>query len=231
MIAELYMLKPLLPGSCERDQLHKIIDMFGTPSDEEWPEFRKYATKIGFAYRSCSKIPLENIISTAPKDAIDLLKRMLALDPTRRMTASECLAHPYLNEKSQIVNIELPIPKQAISLPLLKSREEKENKISNHQYLATTKKEMEFPQLKPVNHTDLNFRPKKSLTKLDLVFPTLTNKENVFPPSIKSNLFLPTLNMRHMPSKDKQCKSMAPLGRAPLGLHCMPDFKHYNINI
>merc|ERR1719316_1223316 len=38
IMAEIYNLRPLFPGSSESDQLFKICSVFGTPSQTHWPE-------------------------------------------------------------------------------------------------------------------------------------------------------------------------------------------------
>jgi len=46
IMAELYLLNPLLPGTNEIDQLNKTVALLGTPSKNEWPEGYKQATAI-----------------------------------------------------------------------------------------------------------------------------------------------------------------------------------------
>ena len=41
ILGELLAHKPLLPGRSEIHQLELIIDLFGTPNDNIWPEFSK----------------------------------------------------------------------------------------------------------------------------------------------------------------------------------------------
>ena len=38
IFAELFLRKSLFPGQYEMDQLSKIFEVIGTPSEEEWPE-------------------------------------------------------------------------------------------------------------------------------------------------------------------------------------------------
>ena len=38
IVAELYMLKPIFCGNNEIDLLNKIMQILGTPDEEEWPE-------------------------------------------------------------------------------------------------------------------------------------------------------------------------------------------------
>ncbi|KAL3108396.1 hypothetical protein niasHT_015318 [Heterodera trifolii] len=41
IMAELYMLRPLFPGTSELDQIFKIVNILGTPRREEWPEGKR----------------------------------------------------------------------------------------------------------------------------------------------------------------------------------------------
>lgn len=50
IMAELYCLWPLFPGSSERDQLTKICQVLGTPSKEEWPDGHKLAGNLGLQF-------------------------------------------------------------------------------------------------------------------------------------------------------------------------------------
>ena len=42
--------------------------------------------------------PLINCVNYANKDALDLLQNFLEMNPLKRITASQALAHPYLKE-------------------------------------------------------------------------------------------------------------------------------------
>ncbi|KAI8884257.1 Pkinase-domain-containing protein [Backusella circina FSU 941] len=67
-------------------------------SGGEWKEGIKLAQKMGFEYPKMVPIPLSSILSTAPDDLIDLLKRFLQFDPKRRITCIEALHHPFFKE-------------------------------------------------------------------------------------------------------------------------------------
>jgi protein kinase len=38
ILAELYTLRPLFPGSSEADELYKVCALLGTPTSRSWPE-------------------------------------------------------------------------------------------------------------------------------------------------------------------------------------------------
>ncbi|KAM3139047.1 hypothetical protein pb186bvf_008858 [Paramecium bursaria] len=102
IMAELYLLWPLFPGSCDTDQLNQICKIMGTPQD--WPEGNVYINKIGYklAAKINHKFPqnvpprsLAQMMPTASEDAIDLITQMLSYNPDKRPRAEQALAHRY----------------------------------------------------------------------------------------------------------------------------------------
>ncbi|KAL7079179.1 hypothetical protein ACQ4LE_001732, partial [Meloidogyne hapla] len=95
IMAELYMLRPLFPGTSELDQIFKIINVLGTPTKEEWPEGFRLATAMNFSFHQSSGVPLKSIVNTASDDAIKLMSDFLAWCPEKRPTAVNSLKYPY----------------------------------------------------------------------------------------------------------------------------------------
>merc|ERR1719158_1031565 len=48
LMAELYTLRPLFPGSSEADEICKICSVIGTPSGDAWAEGLSQGSRIGF---------------------------------------------------------------------------------------------------------------------------------------------------------------------------------------
>lgn len=48
IMAELYTLRPLFPGSSEADELVKIASVLGTPTPQTWPEGLRLAAAMDF---------------------------------------------------------------------------------------------------------------------------------------------------------------------------------------
>eukprot|EP00878_Enallax_costatus_P042218 GHUV01049382.1.p1 GENE.GHUV01049382.1~~GHUV01049382.1.p1 ORF type:complete len:100 (-),score=29.46 GHUV01049382.1:110-409(-) len=48
IMAELYTLRPLFPGSSEADELVKIASVLGTPTQTTWPEGLRLAAAMDF---------------------------------------------------------------------------------------------------------------------------------------------------------------------------------------
>lgn len=75
------------------------MELCGTPDEETLKMItnehaKKYVSELPFK----KKVPLNTIIKYSDPQALDLLSKMLELNPKRRITPLEALAHPYLAE-------------------------------------------------------------------------------------------------------------------------------------
>jgi len=95
IFAELITKTPLFPGKNEIEQLSRIFEVLGTPSDEEWPQ-ESPVLRANFIIRNPTG--LHNSLTDIETDARDLLEKILNIDPKTRITASAALAHPYFSE-------------------------------------------------------------------------------------------------------------------------------------
>ena len=100
ILAELISGRPLFPGSSTMDQLELIIAYTGLLSEDEIESMNSEVAKTMVFSLSMSKtkITLEEKLSNAPPDAIDLIKKLISVKPSDRPTAEECLEHPYLSQ-------------------------------------------------------------------------------------------------------------------------------------
>ncbi|KAG7390609.1 hypothetical protein PHYBOEH_006969 [Phytophthora boehmeriae] len=96
---EITSLYPLFPGSNELDQIHRIHKILGTPPPEVLEVFkRKGAAHIDFNFPKEEGTSIAKLIPHASTAAIDLMHKMLAYDPSKRMNAREALRHEYFRE-------------------------------------------------------------------------------------------------------------------------------------
>ncbi|XP_074633616.1 cyclin-dependent kinase 7-like isoform X1 [Acropora palmata] len=107
ILAELLLRVPFLPGSTDLDQLSRIFETLGTPSEESWPGVSSLPDFVEF--KKFPGIPLKDIFSAAGDDLLDLLDRFLDCNPPGRVTASQALKMPYFSNK--------PIPTPGNLLP------------------------------------------------------------------------------------------------------------------
>lgn len=102
IMAELYTLRPLFPGSSEADQIYKICSVLGSPTPQTWPEGLKLAARMNFRFPQFAPTPLSSLIPHASPDAIQLLTDLMKYDPNQRPTCSQVLQYPYFMKNIQV---------------------------------------------------------------------------------------------------------------------------------
>ncbi|KAK0672441.1 kinase-like domain-containing protein [Cercophora samala] len=98
ILAELLGGRPFFKGRDYVDQLNQILHILGTPNEETLsrigsPRAQEYVRNLPFM----AKKSFPSLFPNANPDALDLLDRMLAFDPSRRISVEEALEHPYLS--------------------------------------------------------------------------------------------------------------------------------------
>ncbi|NXT79092.1 MAK kinase, partial [Zapornia atra] len=115
IMAELYTLRPLFPGTSEVDEIFKICQVLGTPKKSDWPEGYHLASAMNFRFPQCVPISLKTLIPNASNEALQLMSDMLNWNPKKRPTASQALKYPYfqvgqvLGPPSQYLEKQTPI--------------------------------------------------------------------------------------------------------------------------
>ena len=98
VLAELLLRRPWLPGTSDLSQLGLIFNALGTPPKGGWPgAAASLPGYVDFAPRPrpASLAPL--FPPGTPADALDLLSKMVALDPRERISCEEALRHPWFS--------------------------------------------------------------------------------------------------------------------------------------
>ncbi|KAF7310906.1 hypothetical protein HMN09_00633800 [Mycena chlorophos] len=127
IMAELVNLRPLFPGVDTYDQLARICDVLGDPSDTygfdvhnnpvgggPWPRGLQMAAGNGFSFRKTQPrniytlFPLEPHFPAVPLSLVHCIRDLLKYEPGARLTSRQCLDHPYLRETASRNSIPLP---------------------------------------------------------------------------------------------------------------------------
>ncbi|KAI3453881.1 hypothetical protein Pfo_010544 [Paulownia fortunei] len=95
IMAELFTLRPLFPGSSEADEIYKICCVIGNPTKSEWPEGLELANAINYQFPQVAGAHLSVLIPGVSEDAINLIASLCSWDPCKRPTAMEALQHPF----------------------------------------------------------------------------------------------------------------------------------------
>ncbi|PMD26046.1 Pkinase-domain-containing protein [Hyaloscypha hepaticicola] len=95
VFAELVMRIPYIAGDTEVHQINLICQAVGTPNEENWPGVSKLPEYT--VPEPPTPVRLRDhylsLFGTAGPEGVDLLMKMLILDPRRRITAREALQH------------------------------------------------------------------------------------------------------------------------------------------
>lgn len=94
VFAEMLLRGPLFPGETDVDQLSKIVYVMGSIDEQQWPGVSQLPDYVTFPPRAA--FALQNVFPAADAAALDLIKRLLTLDPRQRIALGEALEkHAY----------------------------------------------------------------------------------------------------------------------------------------
>ncbi|KAH0516556.1 Cyclin-dependent kinase 7 [Microtus ochrogaster] len=109
ILAELLLRVPFLPGDSDLDQLTRIFETLGTPTEEQWPDMCSLPDYVTF--KSFPGIPLQHIFIAAGDDLLDLIQGLFLFNPCARITASQALKTKYFsNRPGPTPGCQLPRP-------------------------------------------------------------------------------------------------------------------------
>lgn len=110
ILGELFLKKPVFQANTEMDQLDRISKICGTPTPAVWPNVVNLPLFRTLKPTKIYRRKLREVFVFMPTSALDLLDRMLDLDPVRRITAEDALKGPWLRNINfdQIQAPELP---------------------------------------------------------------------------------------------------------------------------
>lgn len=155
IMAELLMEKPLLPGKDEADQIHRIFHMFGVPNESTWPGVTKLSLYERMTKDRNYKNDFHKFIKQHSKheispDCLDLLQKLLEMDPKRRITSVDAFYHNWFFENS----LHVPLSQSQAEMERADSRKRLAQSLSkvsdSHEYEQRLKRKMEA-KARPTN--------------------------------------------------------------------------------
>lgn len=100
ILGEMLNNKPMFPGENYLEQINLIFAVVGTPSteDSEWIH-NKNARRYLLSFPATEKQSWKKLYPNYKNsNVLDLIDKLLAFNPFKRMTVDQALAHPYVEQ-------------------------------------------------------------------------------------------------------------------------------------
>jgi serine/threonine protein kinase len=103
IMAELIRGGPAFPGNTEVDLIMRVFQVLGTPNEQTWPGLTKLCTHFKAIFPQWKPQDLsawcgEGVLD---KHGIDLLSRMLSMNPDTRISAKDALKHSWFDSEKK----------------------------------------------------------------------------------------------------------------------------------
>lgn len=108
ILAEMLVRCPYFPGDSDLDQLTRIFQALGTPTEETWKDMAKLPDYVTFKHFDGA--PFRDLFVAASDDLLQLLSSLLAINPVKRCNCTQALKMPYFSNR--------PYPTPGPQLPL-----------------------------------------------------------------------------------------------------------------
>jgi cell division cycle 2-like protein len=113
IFAELLTLDVLFPGRGEVNQLKRIWDVLGVPTEDRWPGFGSLPNALGATFKGSRANKLRSHFpsnsysgKTYLNDSgFELLSGMLNVDPKQRIKSEDLMGHRYFREEPKAAEV------------------------------------------------------------------------------------------------------------------------------
>jgi serine/threonine protein kinase len=105
IFAELLKHKPLFPGKNEMHQIQLIYELLGAPNHHIWPNYGRLPNVANGTFKEIESRKeqykwnqIDALFANFGANCLELMKQLLAYDPSKRITASRAELHPFFKE-------------------------------------------------------------------------------------------------------------------------------------
>ena len=98
IFAEMVLGNILFKGYSEKEQVRKIFEILGTPTEKTYPMYMEYSEWKKETWEVYHPQDLKKFLPTLSDDGLDLLKKLLELDPEKRILSADALQHPFFKD-------------------------------------------------------------------------------------------------------------------------------------
>ncbi|CAJ0897991.1 6295_t:CDS:2 [Entrophospora sp. SA101] len=140
VFGEILMKTPILMGNSDINQLEQIFKLCGSPTEEDWPSFKKLPVASDIAFPDFPRVVFHEFEPRFGTLAAELIDKLLVLDPEKRLSAYEALEHDYFWTS--------PLPAEPSDIPKYESSHEyncRKAKDRRKQHRAHVKNDKDRP--------------------------------------------------------------------------------------
>lgn len=97
ILGEMYLGKPMFPGTSTLNQIERVLEVTGRPSNEDIESLQgPQASAIIDSLRITRRKNLKDMFPLLSAEGLNFLKRLLQFNPNKRPTIEQALRHPYV---------------------------------------------------------------------------------------------------------------------------------------
>lgn len=124
ILGEMYLGKPMFPGTSTLNQIEKVLEVTGRPNKEDIASLQSsQAGAIIDSLKISRHKNLNDMFPLLSVEGLNLMKKLLSFNPNKRPTVEQALKHPYMaqfhDEEEEIICkkiIEIPLDDHKYSI-------------------------------------------------------------------------------------------------------------------